>query len=173
MSETQLYVQIIKATARILLAILRLQKQRITRVELVKLMEEEGIDKNVTYNFIAQAEKDTRNFLRHTDWHEGAHRPTQVLGIEPNAFITDARTALLLMELARFQQGDTASKEGFIELLINKYQWEEADIEARMSFLKRIGEIGFGDDRTSAIWVDWTRYYSILPWLELLTKEKP
>jgi len=162
------YVQITEKRARILIKILELERQGITQAELVKVMAAEGIDKNVTYTFLRDAAKDSREFLTVQDWQAGRGRSTKLLGIDPLKFVTAKRTAVILLELAEFQTEETVSRERFVEHLDGKYNFGLKLIEERLAFLGWIGEIGFGRNRKDAMWVDWTRYHTIKEYLRLL-----
>lgn len=178
------FVQITPKTARILFKILELESEGVT---IGLLAEKLRMQRSEVYEFIKQAEKDSRRFLDCNDWSStkgkevGGGRHTDILELRPDRLVTNPLSAKILLMLAKIsKESREVNREAFMASLLRELNYLESDypdlaqeLTARIKFLIQLGDICSADDTVpDIIWISWLRYHSQKAYLELLVKEK-
>ena len=198
-SRQMRFVQITRTTARILLKILELESKGVT---VTLLSETLRMDRTSVYDFIKEAERDSRQFLDFNEWsstkrkekstssksdissstkEQKVGRHTDILEIRPDRLITNPLSAKILLMLAQDSiKSREINRKVFMKRLNKELNYLKGDypnlaqeLAARVNFLIKIGDICTGDDTVpNIIWISWLRYHSQKAYLELLVREK-
>lgn len=179
------YVQITEQSAQVLLKILEFEIEEITVAKLKDL----GFSGFSVNAFIKEAEADVRQFLAFNEWAstkskisigKNVGRHTEILEIKPDKIVTNPLSAKILLELAKASRANReVNKKKFIEHLLNSlaylksdYDNFESEINDRIRFLIKIGDICCDETVPNVIWLDLLRFHSQKAYVKLLVEKK-